>query len=321
VIVGFKEKTNPFFGKILDWAIGVGERFPSKGVEAISVGFQLKLWLADLLVFRRWRRSLGGRIEGIVVGASALQPRLARLFSAAKIPIREGYGLTETSPVLTFNRFEPGGNYFGTVGLPVPGVEIRISAPNDAHEGEIEVRGPNVFMGYLNQPTETAAMFTDDGWLKTGDVGTFAHRRFLKITGRRKDIFKTSSGKFVSPQFVENQLVTSDFIENALVIGLNKPMVTALILPDFGTLEKWCATQKIHWTAPQFMVINPKVERFFQKIIDEKNEQLASHERIRAHRLLFEKWSPETGELTPTLKTRRPFLMEKFKEEISELYP
>lgn len=327
VILGHRERVNPFFGKILDWAIGLGERFPSKGFEAVTPDYYLRLWLADLFVYRRWRRSLGGRVRGIVVGAAALQPKLARLFSAAGIPIREGYGLTETSPVVAINRFEPGGNYFGTVGMAVPGVELRLSNQNGpafaeatAGEGEIEVRGPNVFMGYLNRPEETAAHFTEDGWLKTGDIGTLVHKRFLKITGRARDIFKTSSGKFVAPQFVENQLIATGFIENALVIGLNRPSVAAIILPDFGALKNWCAGQKIHWTGPQFMLLNPKVERFFEKIISEKNDELAAHERVREYRLVHEPWSAETGELTPTLKLRRDFLMEKYAGLVREMY-
>ncbi len=320
VIIGHKARVNPFFGKILDWAIGLGERFPSKGFEAVTPDYHFRLWLADLIVFRRWRRSLGGRVVGIVVGAAALQPKLARLFSAAGLPVREGYGLTESSPVISFNRFEPGGNHFGTVGIAVPGVELRLSNPNPDGSGEIEVRGLNVFMGYLNRPDETAAHFTPDGWLKTGDIGMLVHKRFLKITGRARDIFKTSSGKFVAPEFVENQLVATGFIENALVIGLNRPSVVAVILPDFAALENWCISQKIHWTAPQFMLLNPKVERFFKKLIAEKNEELAAHERIRHYRLVHERWAAETGELTPTLKLRRGVLMEKFSNLVEEMY-
>jgi long-chain acyl-CoA synthetase len=319
-ILNFKEKSNPVSRKILGWAMAVGEHFPSKGVEQISFRYGLKLWLADWLVFRVWRRQLGGRVIGIVVGASALQPKLARLFSAAKIPIREGYGLTETSPVVSFNRFEPGGNLFGTVGLAVPGVEIRIGEAVTEHEGEIEVRGANVFSGYLNLAAETAAHFTADGWLKTGDVGTFVHKKFLKITGRKREIFKTSSGKFVAPQLIENQLVTSNFIQNSFVFGLNKPSVGALILPDFEALKIWCEKNRVHWTAPQFMVINPKVERLFEEILENFNEKWEPHQRIRHWKLLFEPWSEHSGELTASLKLRRNFLLEKFAEEIDEIY-
>ncbi len=320
VILGYRERVNPFFGKMLDWAIGLGERFPSKGFEAVTPDYHLRLWLADLFVYRRWRRSLGGRVRGIVVGAAALQPKLARLFSAAGIPVREGYGLTESSPVVSLNRWEPGGNHFGTVGIAVPGVEIRLANQTESGDGEIEVRGPNIFSGYLNRPEETEERFTPDGWLRTGDVGTIVHKHFLKITGRASEIFKTSSGKFVSPQFVENQLIATGFIGNAMVVGLNRPVVGAVILPDFEALEMWCASQKIHWTAPQFMLLNPKVERFFQKLVSEANENLAAHERIRHHRLVHENWSAETGELTPTLKLRRPVLMEKYVKLIEEMY-
>jgi long-chain acyl-CoA synthetase len=238
--------------KILDWAIALGERFPYSGGQAMPLDYRLKRWLADVLVFRQWRKRMGGRIRYIAVGAAALQPRLGRLFSAARIDVREGYGLTETSPVIAFNRFEPGGVHFGTVGIPAPGVEVRISADTDEEgNGEVEVRGPNVTQGYLHLPEETAERFTADGWFKTGDLGRFEFKRFLRITGRKSEVFKTTTGKFVAPAFVEQQLVRSPYISQAMAIGLNRAFVSALIVPDFQQLEYWCREQKVHWTAPQ----------------------------------------------------------------------
>lgn len=308
--------------KILDWALALGERFPYSGGQAMPLDYRLKRWLADFLVFRHWRRRMGGRVRYITVGAAALQPRLGRLFSAARIAVREGYGLTETSPVIAFNRFEPGGVHFGTVGIPAPGVEVRIAEERDENgDGEVEVRGPNVTSGYLHLDAETAERFTPDGWFRTGDVGRFEYKRFLKITGRKSEIFKTTTGKFVAPAFVEQQLLRSPYISQAMVLGLNRPFVAALIVPDFQQLEAWCQENKVHWTAPQYMVLNPKVEKFFRQEIERINEErLGTIEKIRAFHLLFDPWTPENGLLTPTLKMRRERLEEQFADEIGKMF-
>ena len=264
---------------------------------------------------------MGGRIRFIAVGSAALQPRLGRLFSAARIDVREGYGLTETSPVIAFNRFEPGGVHFGTVGIPAPGMEVRLAVPDEQGDGEIEVRGPNVMAGYYNLPDETAARFTADGWFKTGDLGKFEFKRFLKITGRKSEIFKTTTGKFVAPAFVEQQLMLSPFISQAMALGLNQPFVAALIVPNFAVLEEWCKVNNIHWTSPQFMVLNPKVEKLFRKEIEQINEErLGTIEKVRAYHLLHEPWTAENGLLTPTLKLRRELLARQFGEEIERMF-
>ncbi len=308
--------------KILNWAIALGERFPYSGGHAMPMDYRLKRWLADLLVFRHWRKRMGGRVRYIAVGAAALQPRLGRLFSAAGIDVREGYGLTETSPVIAFNRFEPGGVHFGTVGIPAPGVEVRIAQERDEEgNGEVEVRGPNVTSGYLHLPEESAERYTLDGWFRTGDLGRFEYKRFLKITGRKSEVFKTTTGKFVAPGFVEQQLNASDYISQSLVVGLNRAFVGALIVPDFQQLEAWCKENKVHWTAPQFMVLNPKVEKFFRLEIEKINEgRLGTIEKIRAFHLLFEPWTPENGLLTPTLKVRREVLGRQYAGEIEKMF-
>jgi long-chain acyl-CoA synthetase len=317
-----RDKGGKIKKRLLDWAIALGERFPYSGGRAMPLDYRFKRWVADVLVFRKWRKRMGGRIQYIAVGAAALQPRLGRLFSAAGIDVREGYGLTETSPVISFNRFEPGGVHFGTVGIPAPGVEVRIAAEQDeAGNGEIEVRGANVMTGYLHLPAETAERFTPDGWFKTGDVGRFEHKRFLKITGRKSEIFKTTTGKFVAPAFVEQQLLNSAYISQCMVVGLNRPYVGALIIPNFSSLETWCRDNKVHWTAPQFMILNPKVEKFFRQEIDRINEErLGPVEMIREFQLLHEAWTPENGLLTPTLKVRRDRVASHFAEEIERLF-
>jgi long-chain acyl-CoA synthetase len=311
----------PLKRRILNWAIALGERYPYSGDPAMPPLYRLKRILADILVYRHWRKRMGGRVQSIAVGAAALRPSLGRLFSAAGVDVREGYGLTETSPVVAFNRFEPGGVRFGTVGIPAPGVEVRIGESDENGDGEIQVRGPNVMRGYWQLPEETAARFTPDGWLKTGDSGRFEHKRFLRITGRKSEIFKTSSGKFVAPAFVEAQLNQHLLISQSMAVGLNKPFVAALIIPDFNQLEAWCRANNVHWTAPQYMVLNPKVEKLFQKEIEQINQNLlGSVEVVRAFKLLHEPWTAENGLLTPTLKLRRVVIAEQFREEIEGMF-
>jgi long-chain acyl-CoA synthetase len=312
-----------FLGKkLIDWAIALGERYPYAGGRAMPLDYRIKRWVADLLVYRRWRKAMGGRVQSIAVGAAALQPRLGRLFSAAGVDVREGYGLTETSPVVAFNRFEPGGVHFGTVGIPAPGVEVRIAEPTDgATDGEVEVRGPNVMLGYLGLPEETASKMTPDGWLRTGDLGHIEHKRFLRITGRKSEVFKTTSGKFVAPAYVEEQLLQSPFVDQCMAIGLNRPHVGALIVPNFQHLEAWCAENQVHWTAPEYMILNPKIEKLFRAEVDRISDNyLSKEEKIKTFALLTENWTAENGLLTPTLKMRRNAIEQHFSDDIKRLF-
>ncbi len=304
--------------KIFDWAISLGENFDP--LERLSPMYWLQHKFLDLLVYRKLRQAFGGKVEGMVVGAAALQPKLARLYCAAGIPVREGYGLTESSPVVSLNHFEPGLYRFGTVGIPLPGVDVKINQPNENGEGEIWVKGPNVMVGYYNAPEATAEVLDKNGWLHTGDIGRFVHRRFLKITDRKRDIFKTSSGKFVAPQKVENHLKNSPFISQVMVMGLNRPHAAALIVPDFIALENWCTENNVHWTAPQFMVHNTMVLKFMQTEMDSLNEPLEPHERIRKYTLMHEEWTVEKGGLTFTLKLNRRVLKERFEKEIKKMF-
>lgn len=296
----------------------MGEKYP--GRRKMSPAYWLKLRLANVLAFRRWRRLTGGRLEGIVVGSAALQPRLSRLFSAAGVEVREGYGLTETAPVVSFNRFEPGGVRFGTVGLPLPGVAVKIEDPDESGQGEILVKGPNVMLGYFKREEETREQFTADGWFRTGDIGRMEHKRFLQITDRKKNIFKTSSGKYVAPQLLENLLKSSEFIEQCMIVGSNRPFVAALIVPSFPSLHRWCIENNVHWTAPQYMVLNLKVTQLLEQEIEQLNQSLLSHQKIRKFHLLHEEWSETSGELTLTLKTRRRVILEKYQKEIDLMY-
>lgn len=308
----------PWVRRIMAWAIGLGNAY--KTGRTFPPAYWIQLALADFLVFRYWRRALGGQVKGIMAGAAALRPQLGRLFSAARIHVREGYGLTESSPVVAFNRFEPGGLRFGTVGIPIPGVEVKIANTGENEEGEIWVRGPGVMMGYYNRPEETRQTIDTDGWLHTGDVGKFVHKRFLQITDRQKDLFKVSGGRYVAPQSVEKALMESPYIENCLVAGADRPFVSALILPDFEQLEAWCAKNNIHWTAPQFMALHPKVNRFIQQEVERYSEQLPPYQRVKKCILLHEPWTELSGHLTPTLKLRRSLILRQYEKELAELY-
>lgn len=304
--------------KVLQWAIQLGERF--QGDTRVGFLYWLQCTVANLFVYRHWRKQLGGKIEGIAVGAAHLQPKLARLFNAAGIKLREGYGLTESSPVVAFNHFEPGMFRFGTVGVPIPGVEVKIAEPNELEEGEIWVKGPSVMVGYHNRPDLTAKVINHENWLKTGDIGKLIDKRFLQITDRRKDIFKTSTGKYIAPQKLENLLKSSPFIRQCMVVGFQKPYITALIVPSFPILKSWCEEQNVHWTAPQFMAINPKVEQKMQAVINELNQALLPHEQIKKITLLHEEWSLENNLMSPTLKVVRANVLRTFSKEIKTMY-
>ena len=321
--VELKQQAKPLRRRLMGWALNIGLHYPFHVGEArFRPMYRAQLALARFLVFNHLKRMLGGRVHGIATGAAALAPRIARFFAAAGVPVREGYGMTETSPVVAFNRFEPGGFRLGTVGIPAPGVEIRIGEEiEEGGVGEIEVRGPGVMLGYWNAPAETRSVLTEDGWLKTGDLGLWEHKRFLKITGRRSELFKTSSGKFIAPTFVEEQLLHSPFFAQAMVVGANRPFVGALLVPDFAQLERWCRKNNVHWTAPVYMVHNLRVQQFLEAEVQRINDtQLSPVERARAHHLVVEPWTVENGYLTATLKMRRGAISQKYAPEIDRLF-
>lgn len=319
-IIERSQAKGKLIARLVNWAIKLGKRY--KGSKKMNLLYWIKLLFADVLVYRIWRKGLGGKVEGIMVGAAALNPELGRLFSAAGLEVREGYGLTETSPVVSFNRFEPGGVRFGTVGIPVPGVEIKIDNDTIDEEGvgEILVKGPNVMLGYFKKEEETKKVLEEGGWLRTGDVGTIINKHFLKITDRKKDIFKTSRGKYIAPQRLENQLRLSPYIEQVMILGHNRPYISALIVPCFPILQQWCEENGVHWTGPQFMVLNPKVKQLFEKEIEAINQLLLNHERVKKFHLLHQDWSEQEGELTPTLKIKRDIVKDHYKKEIENIY-
>jgi len=294
------------------WALRLGQQYEFSGK---SWWYRKQLALADRIIFSKWREALGGEVEVIVSGAAALQPRLARVFTAAGISILEGYGLTETSPVIAANGMHIQNRKFGCVGPVIPGVEVQL-----ADDGEISCKGPGVMMGYYKQPELTAEVLDGNGWLKTGDIGTLEDGRFLKITDRKKEVFKTSGGKFVAPQPLENVFKESSFIEQIMVVGENQKFPAALIVPSFDALKAWCESNNIPYTTNEEMVQHPRILELLQAEIDSKNQTFGSWEQIKRFALLPREWDVNSGELTPTLKLKRKSIASIWEKEISNLF-
>ncbi len=298
---------------IFGWAVNLANHFDPQGKN--NLFYNLRLKAASKLVFSKWRAALGGEVKGIISGAAALQPRLARIFTAAGIPISEGYGLTETSPVLACNHFESGGFYLGTVGLPIPGVQIKIDTT-----GEILAKGKSVFHGYYNQTDLTKNSFDEEGWFHTGDIGEMINGRFLKVTDRLKEVFKTSGGKFVAPLPIENKMKESWFIKNIMVIGENKKFTSALIVPDPVFIFNWLRKKGIENISIDEMINSQLVKDRVWRDIEKYNKRFSHIEQIKKFELSPCDWTVETGELTPTLKLKRKVILEKYKSLIENIY-
>lgn len=300
------------------WALKTAQAYSLK--RRNSVILIIKIFFARILVLNKWKNQLGGKLQCMVVGAASLNPEIARMFSAAGIRIREGYGMTEASPLISLNRFSPGLNRFGTVGIPVPAMDLRIDEENEVGEGEIWIKGPNVMQGYYKRPELNKEVFTEDGWFKTGDVGKLIDGKFLQITDRKKDIFKTSSGKYIAPQPLENQLKSSPYILQSLVIGFARPFVTALIVPNFNLLEEWCQAEDIHWTSPQYMVHNIKVNEKIEQEVAKINQNLPDFQQIKAFILCAEEWTTDNKLLTTTQKPIRKSLLKVNEKDLNKIY-
>ena len=294
------------------WAVSLANRYELEGKGWL---YHAQLRLADKLVFTKWRDALGGRVRVIVSGGAALQPRLAKIFTAAGIQILEGYGLTETSPVIAVNTLEKGGRMFGTVGKPLNNVEVRIAA-----DGEILVKGSNIMMGYFKDPEMTAQAIEPDGWFHTGDIGKLEPEGHLRITGRKKEIFKTSLGKYISPQLLENKFKESPFIDGIIILGENQKFAAALVVPDFTHLRSWCEHKNIEYSSDKEMIKNPAIKKRFRKEIDHFNKFFGNTEQIQNFELIDHEWSIETGELTANLKVKRAYILDKYKEEVDRLF-
>ncbi len=303
---------------VVNWALKTAKEYNKHSKKSIRLTF--KLFFARLLVLTKWKNQLGGKLECIVVGAASLNPEIARMFSASGIKIREGYGMTEASPLISLNRFSPGLNKFGTVGIPIPTMDLTLVNKDEQGEGEILIKGPNLMQGYYKRPELNKEVFTSDGWFKTGDVGKLIEGRFLKITDRKKDIFKTSAGKYIAPLPIENQLNASLYILQNLVIGFARPYVIALIVPNFNILKEWCLQEKIHWTSPTYMVHNIKVLEKLEQEVKLVNASLPNFKHIRKFILCDKEWTIENKLLTPTLKPIRKLLLELNSKEINKVF-
>lgn len=294
------------------WAVELGLKYEPYGKN--GGWYEFRLSLARKLIFSKWKDGLGGNLSTMVSGSAALQPRLARVFAAAQIPVMEGYGLTETSPVIAVNQVENRGWKIGTVGKIIDRVEVKIAA-----DGEILCKGPNVMMGYYKEPDRTAEVM-EGGYFHTGDIGEIDAEGFLKITDRKKEIFKTSGGKYVAPQLLENRFKQSRFIEQIMVMGEGEKMPVALIQPNFEFLRSWAKRHKIDLGGPREIVKDQKVIERMQEEVDLANEEFAKWEKVKLFRLTPEVWSVEEGHLTPTLKLKRKIVKEKYLDLYNEMY-
>ena len=299
--------------KLFFWAVDIGLKYEPYGANGFWYEFQLKI--ARKLIFSKWKEGLGGNLDLLVSGSAALQPRLARVFAAAEMPVVEGYGLTETSPVIAVNDMRDFGFKVGTVGKLIDNVEVKI-----AEDGEILCKGPNIMMGYYKDEALTKEVLAD-GYFHTGDIGEIDNQGFLKITDRKKEMFKTSGGKYISPQLLENAMKQSRFIEQIMVIGDGQKMPAAFIQPNFEFVKAW---EKLHGiqvgTTNEEIISNPKVIERIQEEIDILNEKFGNWEKIKRFELTPDIWSINGGHLTPTLKLRRKILMEKYIDLFNKIY-
>ncbi|HEV2912621.1 MAG TPA: long-chain fatty acid--CoA ligase [Pyrinomonadaceae bacterium] len=300
---------------LLRWAVSVGKSYVQHTLNHQKVPplLAFKYKLASRAIFSKWREGVGGRIRLFVSGGAALPDEIGYIFAGAGLPIVQGYGLTETSPVICAGTLEE--NRIGTVGRPIRNVEVRI-----AEDGEIEVRGPNIMRGYYNKPEATAAVFTPDGWFRTGDIGTLDSDGFLRITDRKKELFKTSGGKYIAPQPIEQRIKASRFVNQVVLIGDGRKFPAALIVPDWEQLRSYAQVKGLGLETPQEFCQHPRILDLFQRQVDSLTGDLAKYERVKRIALLEHEFTIEGGEMTPTLKIKRRVINEKYRDVIDRLY-
>lgn len=299
--------------KLFFWAVRLAEKYDNR----INAGFwyNLQLAIANKLIFTKWREALGGNVGFVITGGAACQVKLLRIFNAAGIPVYEGYGPTENSPVVSVNRKEKGGTKFGTVGPVIDGITVKI-----ADDGEICVKGPCVMEGYYKRPDLTAETVVD-GWLHTGDIGIFEDKKFLKITDRKKELFKTSGGKYVAPQPIENKFKECPLIEQVMIVGSEKKFVGALIIPAFEALAQWLKNKGLgNGLSNEEMIQMPEVMEMYKGLVEEYNRNFNHVEQVKKFALLPREWTIETGEMTPKMSLKRKVVMEKYKNTIDGIY-
>ncbi len=295
------------------WALDLGLKYDTQKDQGFFYNTQLAL--ANKLIFNKWREALGGNLRCIVSGGGALQPRLARVFWAAGIHVMEGYGLTETSPVIAVGGYEPENNMIGAVGPLIDNMQVKIAA-----DGEILTKSASVMKGYYNQPELTAKEFDEEGWFHTGDIGELVNGKFLKITDRKKEMFKTSGGKYIAPQVIEGKLKEDPLIEQAMVVGADQKFASALVIPSFADLKGWCKRNGVPEASNEELVKNPKIVDLYEGLVKKYNQSFAQWEQVKKITLLPELWTVETGEMTPTMKVKRKAISENHKAAIEGMY-
>jgi long-chain acyl-CoA synthetase len=312
-IINKGEKLTGIKKKLFFWALDLGLKYETD--KKNGAWYEFKLKIANKIIFSKWREAMGGNVISIGVGGAALQPRLERVFWSAGIKLLNMYGLTETSPIITINRASSPLVQLGSVGSTIDGVEIKI-----AQDGEILCKGDNVMLGYYDNEKATNEVIDADGWFHTGDIGHLDQGKFLKITDRKKEIFKLSNGKYVSPQVVENFFKESVFIDQLIVIGEGEKFASAIITPNFEALNHWCKENGIDTVNKKAMVQDDRVKGHYNSIIKGINPKVEKEEQIKRHRIAADEWTPESGELSPTLKLKRRIILERYKSEIGEIF-
>lgn len=312
-IIAKGDKLTGIKKKLFFWALNLGLKYKINGENGWWYEFQLNL--ANKIIFSKWREAMGGNVLSIGVGGAALQPRLERVFWAAGIKLLNMYGLTETSPIITINRASSPNLKLGTVGTVIDNVELKI-----AEDGEILCKGVNVMLGYFKEEKSNEETIEPDGWFHTGDIGVLDERKFLRITDRKKEIFKLSNGKYVSPQTIENLFKESVFIDQLMIIGVGEKFTSALISPNYETLRKWCKDNNIPYSGKEEIVKKTEIVNHYNSIVKNFNQSLEKDEQVKRFRIVSEEWTPDSGELSPTLKLKRRVLSEKYNETIQEIY-
>lgn len=308
------EKLTGFKKKIFDLSIELAEKYELNGANGAWYEFQRKI--CDRLVYSKWRAAIGGRIVVIVSGGAALNPRIERIFTCAKIPLLQGYGLTETCVVVAVNTLAENGIKFGTVGHVVNNVEVKIAE----EDGEILMRGPSLMKGYYKNPEATAEAIDKDGWFHTGDVGVMIDNTFLKITDRKKEIFKSSSGKYISPVAIENKLKESRYVEQCMVIGEGQKFASALIIPNMGNFKEFCKSNSIEWSTNDLMLEHEELKKLINTHIKQVNSTLAPYEQLKRCQVIHGSWAVESGEITPKLSLKRKVIMERNIETVNKIF-
>lgn len=308
------DKLTGFKKKIFDLSLHLAEKYELHG--ANGWWYELQRKVCDVLVYSKWRAAIGGKIVCVVSGGAALNPRIERIFFCANITLLQGYGLTETSVVIAVNHFGGDNIRFGTVGPVVKNIDVKLAE----EDSEILMRGPSLMMGYYKNPEATHGAIDNEGWFHTGDVGTFIENRFLKITDRKKELFKSSAGKYISPVALENKLKESKFIEQCMVIGEGQKFASALIIPNMVNFKEYCAANNIEWKGTDMMRGSDALKKLINDHIKQMNKTLAPYEQLKRCQIISGHWTVETGEITPKLSLKRKVIREKNKAVIDKIF-